>query len=111
MALALGSVLAGGGGTAGDFGLTRVSGGKTLNFCPVGVVPGAGVGVGVLLPQTRGPEWAGEGGRKPVAFVDVSSARSRNGTRVTPAPPPRGRPGKRGRGQQGLLQPPALPAS
>ncbi|PNI74343.1 IGDCC4 isoform 2 [Pan troglodytes] len=34
----------------------------------------------------------------------MSSACSHDGTRVTPAPPPRDRPGKRGRGQQGLIQ-------
>ncbi|XP_063508354.1 immunoglobulin superfamily DCC subclass member 4 isoform X7 [Pongo pygmaeus] len=34
----------------------------------------------------------------------MSSACSQDGTRVTPAPPPRDRPGKRGRGQQGLIQ-------
>lgn len=43
----------------------------------------------VLWTQTQGSEWGWGKGRKPVALPNASNTRSLDGTRVTPAPPPR----------------------
>lgn len=45
--------------------------------------------MGVLWTQTRGSEGSWGKGRKPVALLNASNTRSLDGTRVTPAPPPR----------------------
>lgn len=87
--------------------MTRVRGSKTLYFAqwvwPLGLV--------YVCRECCSPKPVAWRGRKPVAFVEVSNSRCGDGTRVTPAPLPRGRSGKRGRGQQGPPPTPPHPSN